>query len=34
MTLLIFRDLATIAVLVVAIVGVMLLLRATRASSA
>jgi hypothetical protein len=34
MTLLIFRDLATMAVLVVAIVGVMLLLRATRTSRA
>jgi hypothetical protein len=34
MTLLIFRDLATIAILVVAIVGVMLLLKATRAIDA
>jgi hypothetical protein len=34
MTLLIFRDLATMAVLVIAIVGVMLLLRATRTSRA
>jgi hypothetical protein len=34
MTLLLFRDLVTIAVLVVAIVGVMLLLKATRAIDA
>jgi hypothetical protein len=34
MTLLLFRDLATIAILVFAIVGVMLLLRATRPSRA
>ena len=32
MSLLIVRDLATLAILVVAIVGVMLLLKATRAS--
>jgi hypothetical protein len=34
MTLLIFRDLVTIAILVVAIVAVMLLLKATRPSRA
>jgi hypothetical protein len=34
MSLLIFRDLATIAILVVAIVAMMLLLKATRTSRA
>jgi hypothetical protein len=34
MSLLLYRDLATIAILLVAIIGVMLVLRATRTSRA